>query len=148
MNPFEKIHHFCLVVRDIEEKIKYYESIGIGPWQEYPPLSDYTDVVAPNLEGFKNLKFVVAKIGDIQIQLCQPSQIDSPQKRFLDAHGEGVYHIGFVVDDVNEGEEAIKEKGLKVVSRGRRPDGSGFNYFDTKKEAGVTLLIRQNPSAK
>lgn len=145
MNLFEKIHHICLVVRDIEEKIKYYESIGIGPWKEYPPLSDYTDIEAPNIEGFMSLKYMVAQVGDVQIQLVQPSKIDSPQKRFLDTHGEGVYHIGFVVDDVNKGEAAAKKKGLKVLSRGRRPDSSGFNYFDTKEEAGVVLLIRQSP---
>ena len=145
MNLFDKIHHICLVVRDIEEKIKYYESIGIGPWKEYPPLSDYTDIEAPNIEGFMSLKYMVAQVGDVQIQLVQPSKIDSPQKRFLDTHGEGVYHIGFVVDDVNKEEAAAKKKGLKVLSRGRRPDSSGFNYFDTKEEAGVVLLIRQSP---
>ena len=145
MNLFDKIHHICLVVRDIEEKIKYYESIGIGPWKEYPPLSDYTDIEAPNIEGFMSLKYMVAQVGDVQIQLVQPSKIDSPQKRFLDTHGEGVYHIGFVVDDVNKREAAAKKKGLKVLSRGRRPDSSGFNYFDTKEEAGVVLLIRQSP---
>lgn len=145
MNLFDKIHHICLVVRDIEEKIKYYESIGIGPWKEYPPLSDYTDIEAPNIEGFMSLKYMVAQVGDVQIQLVQPSKVDSPQKRFLDTHGEGVYHIGFVVDDVNKREAAAKKKGLKVLSRGRRPDSSGFNYFDTKEEAGVVLLIRQSP---
>lgn len=148
MNPFSKIHHICLVVHDIEEKIKYYESIGIGPWQEYPPLSEYIDIEVPNLEGFKNLKYMLTQIGDIQLQMVQPSKVDSPQRRFLDTCGEGVYHIGFVVDDVNEGEAAVKEKGIKVLSRGRRHDASGFNYLDTKKEAGVILLIRQNSSGQ
>ena len=143
--PFEKVHHVCLVVKDIEEKVKYYESIGIGPWVDYPPLTEYTEIEAPNLEGFNTLKYKLVQIGDFQLQMCQPSESDSPQKRFLDTHGEGVFHIGFVVDDVNKGEAKAMDLGIKNLSRGRRPNQSGFNYFDTEKEAGVNLLIRQSP---
>jgi len=147
--PFEKLHHICIVVRDVEEKMSYFESIGIGPWTEYPPLAEYTELDTPNNEGFMHLRYVQATIGDIALQLVQPSsEFDSPQKRFLVTHGEGVYHIGFVVDDANEAETVLKEKGLKVLSRGRRPDQSGFDYLDTKKEAGVTLLIRKSPAPK
>lgn len=146
--PFEKFHHLCIVVRDVEEKIKYFESIGLGPWTEYPPLTEYTEVEVLNMEGFKELRFVQAFIGDVEIQLVQPGKHDSPQKRFLEKYGEGVYHIGFAVDDVNKGEKILKDKGLKVQSRGRRPDQSGFNYFDTKDEAGVILLIRKSAEQK
>jgi methylmalonyl-CoA/ethylmalonyl-CoA epimerase len=147
--PFEKLHHICIAVRDIEEKMRYFESIGIGPWTEYPPLAEYTEIDTPNYDGFISLRFVQAMIGDIELQLVQPSnEFDSPQKRFLDTCGEGVYHIGFVVDDANKGETVLKERGLEVISRGRRPDQSGFDYFDTKKEAGVTLLIRKSATHK
>ena len=146
--PFEKIHHICIAVRDMDEKIKYFESIGIGPWTEYPPLTEYTELETPSPEGFFSLRFMQTYIGDMEIQLVQPGEADSPQKRFLDTHGEGVYHIGFVVDDVNKGEQVLKERGLKTLSRGRRPNQSGFNYFDTKKDAGVTLLIRKSSEHK
>jgi methylmalonyl-CoA/ethylmalonyl-CoA epimerase len=147
--PFEKLHHICIAVRDVEEKMRYFESIGIGPWTEYPPLTEYNEIDTPNYDGFLNLRYVQALIGDVELQLVQPSgEFDSPQKRFLDTCGEGVYHIGFVVDDANKGEAVLKEKGLKVMSRGRRPDQSGFDYFDTKKEAGVILLIRKSATHK
>ncbi len=35
--PFRELHHVCVVVRDIDQSVAYYESIGIGPWQDYPP---------------------------------------------------------------------------------------------------------------
>ena len=147
--PFEKLHHICIAVRNIEEKMRYFESIGIGPWAEYPPLAEYTDLDTPNYDVFMNLRYVQATMGNIELQLVQPSdEFDSPQKRFLDTHGEGVYHIGFAVDDANRAETVLKDRGLKVISRGRRPDQSGFDYFDTKKEAGVTLLTRKSATHK
>lgn len=90
------------------------------------------------------LRYVIAFIEDIKIQPVQPSEeCDSPQKRFLKKHGEGVYHVAFTVGSVNEAEKACEEKGLKTISRGRHPDQSGFNYLDTEGEIGVTLLVRE-----
>lgn len=53
--------------------------------------------------------------------------------------------MGFVVDDIDREETKLRAQGLKVLSSGRRADGSGFTYFDTVDKAGVVLLIRQNP---
>ena len=40
--PFRQLHHICIVVHDIEQAVAYYESIGIGPWESYPPLTGFT----------------------------------------------------------------------------------------------------------
>ena len=102
----------------------------------------------PDETGFFNLKFKIAQVGDIQIQLCQPGEGKSPYKDFLEKKGEGVYHLGFVVDDVDDSEAELKKMGLKVLSSGRREDGSGFSYLDTAEKAGVVLLVRQSPGGK
>ena len=44
-NPFHKPHHICIVVKDIEKTKGYYESIGIGPWLDYPPLGEDGEIV-------------------------------------------------------------------------------------------------------
>ena len=140
--PFRSLHHICIVVRDIERSIRYYESIGIGPWQDYPPLSEYTQLSVPNVAAFLAMRYKVCDLANVQLQLCQPADLDCPQRRFLDSHGEGVFHIGFEGDlDGADGDAA--ELGLKTLMSGRRPDNSGFTYFDTQDDAGVTLLVRR-----
>ena len=143
-SPFSKLHHLSVVVSNMEEAVKFYESIGIGPFEAYPPLIEYIKLNVQDETGFYNLKFKVAQVGDIQIQLCQPGEGKSPYKDFLEKKGEGVYHLGFVVDQVDDSEAELKKLGLKVLSSGRREDGSGFSYMDTAQKAGVTLLIRQS----
>jgi catechol 2,3-dioxygenase-like lactoylglutathione lyase family enzyme len=145
--PFTAVHHLCLVVRDMDAAVAFYESVGIGPWQDYPPLSDYTDVDVPDPEGFMDLIYRFTHVGDLQVQLCQPGAGRTPQRRFLDAHGEGVFHIGFVVEDADAAERDAADLGLDRLMSGRRRDGSGFTYYDTADRAGgVVLLTRQNPS--
>src|SRR3954451_4516050 len=140
--PFRQLHHICIVVHDLDKSVAYYESIGIGPWQDYPPLAEFTDLRVPNAEAFRALHYKFVNLDNVQIQLCQPPQLDCPQRRVLDAHGEGVFHIGFE-SDVDTAAEQAAALGVEVLMRGQRPDGSGFVYFDTRDQAGVVLLARR-----
>lgn len=145
--PFRRLHHICLVVHDIDAAQAYYESIGIGPWQEYPPLTEYTDLDVPNREAFVQMRYRVVNLDNVQLQLCQPPELDCPQRRFLDTHGEGVFHLGFE-HDLAEGIAHARELGIDVQMRGQRPDGSGFAYFDTADRAAVVLEIRTSPPSR
>ena len=143
--PFQKLHHLCIVVADIERSVAFYEAAGIGPWLPYPPLADYTELEMPDPEGFRNLRYRYAWIGDQQLQLCQPGPEPTPQRRFLDEHGQGVFHVGFEVPDADAADADAATRGLAPLMRGRRTNGSGFTYFDTAAQAGVVLEIRQSP---
>jgi len=147
-SPFSKLHHLAIVVKNMDEAIKFYTSIGIGPFEDYPPLREYIKLDVPDEVGFHKVKIKVVQIGPTQIQLIQPGEGKSLYKEFLEKKGEGVYHLGFVVDDVDESEAELRKLGLEVLSSGRRENGSGFSYMDTARKGGVTLLIRQSPGRK
>jgi len=140
---FGKPHHICIVVKDIEKTKSYYESIGIGPWVDYPPLVEYTKLNVIDERGFFDTRFVYTHIGNLQLQLAQPGEGRTIYKDFLETTGEGVFHIGFEVDDIESAEKQLTEGEMKVLASGRRDDGSGFSYLDTREGAGVTLLVRQ-----
>ncbi|MFJ1612421.1 MULTISPECIES: VOC family protein [unclassified Streptomyces] len=144
-SPFRDLHHICIVVRDMEESVRYYTSLGIGPWRDFANPTALAEVSMPNREAFFALTYKCADLGGVQLQLCQPPQLDCPQRRFLDTRGEGVFHLGFSVEDVDRGEEAGQELGLEVLMSGRRSDRSGFTYFDTQDDAGFALSVRSAP---
>jgi catechol 2,3-dioxygenase-like lactoylglutathione lyase family enzyme len=143
---FSQLHHIAIVVKDIDRAVKFFASLGIGPFQAYPPIRDYVEVDVPDKEAFYNLTIRQARLGPVVLQLIQPGEGKTMYKDFLDEKGEGVFHLGFVVDQIDREETTLRGKGLKVLSRGRRADGTGFTYFDTAGKAGVVLLIRQNPT--
>lgn len=140
MNPvFSKLHHICIVVHDIDATQRYYESIGIGPWVAYPPLTEYEELQMPSPEGFMAMQYRICNLPNIQMQLCQPDHNPSPQRLHLDTKGEGVFHIGFEVPDADAAEASA---GLPVLMKGRRANRTGFTYYETAEKAGVTLLTR------
>src|ERR1700739_1966601 len=140
--PFREVHHACIVWQDTDRAVLYSGSVAIGPWQDYPPLQQYTALAVPNQDAFLATKYKLANLENLQLQLCQPPMLDCPQRRFLDSRGEGVFQIGFERDvEVAAAESAAL--GLPELMRGQRPNGTGFVYFDTLDEAGVVLMTRQ-----
>lgn len=141
---FQKLHHICIVVKDLEKTVAYYESLGVGPWFDYPKSGEYLEFDVPNKAASKAMRYKCANLDNVQIQLCDPGVLDSPQKCFLDENGEGVYHLGFEVEDRDVAEAHGRSLGLPVIARGKRTDGGGFCYFDTRSEAGVVLEVRKS----
>src|SRR5438046_9189435 len=140
---FQTLHHVCIVVHDIEKSVAFYESVGVGPWRDFPPLTVFKEVDVPDYDAFLNLKYKFANIGNLQIQLCQPGEGKSAQKIFLDTRGEGVFHLGFTVPDSDAAETEGEQLGLKRKMSARVPDSGGFTYFDTADcGAGVLLEVR------
>lgn len=136
---FDKLHHVCIVVHDIDKAQAHYESLGIGPWADYPPLAEYTDLDVPSPEGFLTLRYRICNLPNVQIQLCQPGPAPSPQRTHLETRGEGVFHLGFEVPDADAAEAEVR---APAMMRGRRANGTGFTYYDTAEGAGVVLLTR------
>lgn len=143
---FDKLHHICIAVEDIEKAEAYYVSHGIGPWSDYPPLSEYSELEAPNPDAFRRMRYRVCNLANIQLQLCQPpADQASPQREMLETKGPGVFHLGFEVPDADVAETKARAGGIPVLMRGRRADRTGFTYYDTQKDAGVVLLTRATP---
>ncbi len=141
---FSDLHHICLVVRDADKTAAYWESLGLGPWQDYPPMTQYTDISGLDNDTFYGIKFKVLDLGKIHIQLCQPGAGESPQKRFLEEKGEGVFHISFTVPDIGEADEKAKALGLSMLMTGRREDGKGFSFFDSLEKGGGVVLANRS----
>ena len=78
---FDDIHHIALVVYDANKTASYFEKIGLGPWQDYPPMTQYKNVTGINVDDFVDIKFKVLDLGKIHIQLCQPGIGDCPEWR-------------------------------------------------------------------
>ncbi|WP_137921367.1 VOC family protein [Hydrogenophaga sp. 2FB] len=141
---FRNLHHVCIVVRDMTASVRYYESIGVGPWHDFPSLETFRhDLQVPDADAFLKLHYRYANLDNVQLQLCEPAPGNTPQRRFLETQGEGVFHLGFTVPDCDAAESQGLNAGLSVLMHGRKPDGGGFTYFETAhRGAGVTLEVR------
>ena len=144
---FSKIDHVGLVVRDIDKAIEYYQSLGIGPFEPPPNVASRERKVRGKpipVDSIK-VKEKSARIGPLLFQLIQPVEGESIWKEFLETRGEGVQHLGFIVDDIEKEEARLVAKGVEPVQTSRFIAGGGYTYFDTGRVGGVLTELIQWP---
>ena len=141
---------FCqigVVVKSIEETVKYYEKVfGFGPFEfmevDFPTATYYGEVA-----GYRG-KRAFFHLGPIEIELIELIDGKTIQEDFLKEKGEGLHHIGFAVDNLAESKKNAEKVGLKVTQDFSRPDGSGFAYLDTDRTGGIIFELIQKPARK
>jgi catechol 2,3-dioxygenase-like lactoylglutathione lyase family enzyme len=132
-----KIRQVAIVVKDLQMVAKnYWDILGIGPWDIYEweaPL-----VYDRNYHGkpaWARERIAMAQVGALQLELVQPVEGDSIYQDYLLEHGEGLHHINFLVDDLDETVEIFAKQGfpsLQSAHRGPTEHKGGYNYIDVK----------------
>lgn len=141
-----KFHHISIIVKDMDKAVEYYEALGIGPFEDSNMVHiDRKLYGKPTPTDIKNL-VKATNLGPIGIELLQPVSGESPQKIFLESHGEGIHHIAFIVDDIKEATDIMAEAGFNVVSSSNNQGGGGMAFFDTERVGGVQIELEELPS--
>ena len=130
-----KLHHIAVIVRDIDEAVQYYQSLGIATVGR--------EVVFPESKPKIRAKFV--QIGSVPIEFIQPLEGESGYKEFLESKGEGVQHIAFDVDNLDEETNKLVDKGVGIIVKGKAPAafGSTSAHFDTRQVGDFAIQLIQ-----
>ena len=96
------IHHIGIAVRNLDDFIDIYKSLGfVVSSQEYV--------------RSQNVDIVMMKSGDIFIEFVCPHSFPgdrTPIDHFLNVYGEGLHHICFSVDSLDD----VKRSGFNFIS--------------------------------
>lgn len=131
----KKIDHIAIAVNDIEEASKFYQDIlGLT-------LSG-VEVVTP-----QKTKVGFFKIGESHIELVQPSEPDSPVAKFLETKGQGIHHLCFEVDNIEEEVKVYLERGAVLIDPIPRPGAHGTRvaFIHPKSSKGVLIELCERP---
>ncbi len=148
--PFSNLSHIGIVVRDIDAAVAYYQSIGLGPFKAPEGLPR---MIGRKVRGkpidvasVKN-KIMKGKIGDKEVEVVQPVTGQSPGMEFLQAKGEGINHLGFVVDNLDREVAELERKGLVVLFSVAFQNGGGAAFFDVGGKGDMLFeLVQYLPS--
>ena len=131
-----KLHHIGKVVKDLEEAKKYYkETFG---------LDSIGEVV---IDPIQKVEVLLIDTGhdELTIELICPIGEDSPIYKFLKKNGEGLHHLSYQVEDIQESIKELREKGAlilgDVVPSKRHENPSVWLYTRTRE---LVELIERN----
>ena len=124
--------------------MEHYENIGIGPWKPFTELSgtvvEQTSYGEPEDFEFKNRMF---DLGPTQLEFVQPIRGTTVNSDFLKNNGEGINHLAFVVDDLEEVTSYYTDKGYKILLTRKRLEGVSTAYIDAREVGGVIFEFIQ-----
>ncbi len=99
-----KIEHIGIAVKSLDESNILYEKLLGVPHYKIEEVAS---------EGVKTSFF---KTGESKIELLEATHEDSAIHKFIEKRGQGIHHIAFDVDDVEQEVERLKDEGFIVLN--------------------------------
>jgi methylmalonyl-CoA/ethylmalonyl-CoA epimerase len=123
------LEHIGIAVRNLEDSINFYEKI-LG-------LKCY------GIEEVKDQKVKTAffKIGETKIELLETTEPDGQIGKFIEKKGEGIHHIAFAVDDVEQSIREAESKGIRLIDSKPRPGAENLEiaFLHPKSTGGILI---------
>jgi methylmalonyl-CoA/ethylmalonyl-CoA epimerase len=127
-------------------KVKHIDHIGIAVKAIGQAGKFYTDILGLKIaevetvaEQKVNVAFI--PITDSEVELLESTEPDGPVAKFIDSKGEGVQHIAFRVENIEEALEELKAKGVRLIDQtGRKGAGGAKIAFIHPKETNGVLI--------
>ena len=130
-----KIDHIAIAVNDVEKSAKVYqEALGV----------DNIEYETVETEG---VKVAIIHLENGRIELMQPTNDNSPIKKFIDKKGQGLHHMALETQNI-EG-EVSRMKGCGIQFLGNiRPGSAGtkVTFIHPKSLEGVLAELCSHPN--
>ena len=129
-------------------KIKHIDHIGIAVKSIAEAGKFYTDILGLEIQDVENVaeqKVNVAflPITDSEVELLESTHEDGPVSKYIEARGEGVQHIAFRVESIEDALKELKEKGVRMIDQEARNGAGGAKiaFIHPKETNGVLVEI-------
>ena len=126
-----KIDHLGIAVNSIEE--------GKNFW---------TDALGLPFEGDETVeeqKVTTAffPVGESEVELLESTSPDGPVAKYIEKRGQGIQHVAFRVENVEEALEELKAKGIQLIDQKPRigAGGAKIAFLHPKATNGVLVEL-------
>lgn len=121
------IEHIGIAVNSLTEAITYYENIlGLKCYN--------VEVVAD-----QKVKTAFFMVGQTKIELLESTDPEGTISKFIEKRGEGIHHIAFAVENIEESLSDVAAAGVKLIDQNPRKGAEGLTiaFLHPKSTFGV-----------
>src|SRR3990172_8251107 len=123
----QAVNHIGIAVESIEKHRPFYEEV-LG-------------AVFESMEDVPSQKVKVGffKLGDVRLELLEPTDPTSSVASFLEKRGEGLHHVAYTVKNIDERLAELKTAGIRLLDDQPRPGAhrSRIAFVHPKSSGGV-----------
>ncbi|MEJ5228603.1 MAG: methylmalonyl-CoA epimerase [Pseudothermotoga sp.] len=132
----KKIDHIGIAIKEASTRLSLYRDfLGIG------------DVHVEELPQ-RGIRVYMIKVGESKIELLEPMNEQSEISKFLESKGEGIHHIAFTVEGIDQAADLAKKYGLQALSDSPKPGAGGTRvlFLHPKTTGGVLIELVEGSS--
>ena len=121
------IEHIGIAVKNLDESIKFYEEVlGLQCYN----IEEVTD---------QKVRTAFFQVGDTKIELLESTDPEGPIGKFVEKKGEGVHHIAYSVENIEEKLKQAEVKGIRLIDKQPRKGAEGLDiaFLHPKSTHGV-----------
>ena len=109
MSSVKAVNHIGIAVRSIDAQRPFYEG-ALG-------------AVFEGTEEVPSQKVRVGffRVGDVRLELLEPTDPTSTVAAFLEKRGEGLHHVAYTVEGIEGRIAELKQSGLRMIDDVPRP---------------------------
>jgi methylmalonyl-CoA/ethylmalonyl-CoA epimerase len=122
-----RISHLGIAVHSIDEASRFYrDAVGLK--------REATEEIPD-----QKVRVAFFKVGEVRIELLEPTADDSPIAKFLATRGPGLHHVAYLVDDLKATLAALKAAGVRLIDETPRDGAHGMKiaFVHPSATAGV-----------
>ena len=133
---FNKVEHIGIAIKNLDNSQELFKKL-FG--------KDAYKVETVESEGVKTLFF---QLGETKIELLEANNDNSPISKFIEKRGEGIHHIAFDVDDIEQEIDRLKKEGFQVLNETPKAgaDNKIVAFLHPKSTNGVLVELCQEKS--
>lgn len=99
-----KIDHIGIAVQSLDKAIRCYE-------ETFGLKCAMVEEIAS-----QKVKVALFKIGDVHIELLEPTSTESPIAKYIEKRGPGIHHIAYHTDNIEKQLAKAKSAGCKLIN--------------------------------
>lgn len=126
-----RLAHVGIAVARIADALPFYRDVlGLTPGQ--PEDADGATIVS-------------VRFGDVDVELLEPRDPESPIAKFLARRGPGIHHVCYRVPDLDRALERCRAAGYRLVDETPRRGAAGrrIAFLHPNATAGILLELTE-----
>lgn len=127
MKTAKAVNHIGIAVKSIEEHRAFYEQV-LGA--EFDGIEEVAE---------QKVRVGFFRVGDVKLELLEPTSEESTVAKFIEKKGEGMHHIAYEVQDIEARLAELKANGVRLIDETPRMGAHNMRiaFLHPKSSAGI-----------